>query len=151
VAQVISIHRVAKRGGAAEALTEAEVVTDLGLRGDWRSRKGRGRQITLIEEEALGKVAAALGMAAVPSGASRRQVVVRGISLNPTVGTRLRVGPLLVEVHELCDPCPNMETMVAPGAQVAMEGRGGVCARVLEGGTLRPGDEVRREEVRKAE
>jgi MOSC domain-containing protein YiiM len=81
-------------------------------------------------------------MERVPSGASRRQVVVRGIALNDTVGKRLRVGPLVVEVHELCDPCENMESKIGPGAMRAMEGRGGVCGRVIVGGVLRPGDRV---------
>ena|SRR5579862_5760035 len=142
MANVISIHRVAKKAGLAVALGEANFVADFGMEGDWRSRKGRGRQITLIEEDALKFVADALHMDSVPLGASRRQVVVSGISLNETVGKRLRVGPLLIEVHDLCDPCKNMETMIGPGAWWAMKERGGVCGRVIEGGVLRVGDEV---------
>jgi MOSC domain-containing protein YiiM len=139
---VINIHRVATRGGPTELLAEANYLTNFGLEGDWRSRKGRGRQITLIEAEALERVADILHMDEIPAGASRRQVLVRGISLNDTVGKKLRVGPLLIEVHDLCDPCKNMETMIGPGAWWAMEKRGGICARVLEGGILRPGDTI---------
>jgi MOSC domain-containing protein YiiM len=68
--------------------------------------------------------------------------VVRGIALNDAVGKRLRVGPLLVQIDELCDPCRNMETKIGPGAERALEARGGVCGRVIEGGVLRPGDPV---------
>ncbi|HYG73890.1 MAG TPA: MOSC domain-containing protein [Planctomycetota bacterium] len=139
---MVSIHRVQKKGGPAEALSEANFVTNFGLEGDWRSRKGRGRQITLIEEEALIAVAAMLKMPSIPSGASRRQVVVRGLALNDTVGKRLRVGPLLIEIHDLCDPCRNMETMIGRDAKRAMKNRGGICGRVIEGGILRPGDTV---------
>jgi MOSC domain-containing protein YiiM len=35
-----------------------------------------------------------------------------------------------------------METAIGTGARQALEGRGGVCARVLTGGTLRVGDVV---------
>jgi MOSC domain-containing protein YiiM len=138
---VVSIHRVAERDGEAVQLDAATVVADAGLEGDWRSRPGRRRQITLIEAEALEDVGSALGRA-VPAGASRRQVVVRGLRLNPTIGKRLRLGPVLVQVDELCDPCENMEGTIGAGARQAMTGRGGVCGRVLEGGCLRLGDAV---------
>jgi len=139
MAAVVSIHRVTERDAPAVACPEARFIAGVGLEGDWR---GRARQITLIEAETLEHVADVLGVAAVPPGASRRQVVVRGIALNDTVGRRLRIGPLVVEVDELCDPCPNMEAKIGAGAQAAMRARGGVCGRVLEGGILRPGDPV---------
>ena len=139
---VVSIHRVSEKDGAAQALSEANYIANFGLEGDWRSRKGRGRQITLVEAESLEKVAKTLKMKQVPDGASRRQVVVRGISLNDTVGKRLKVGPLLIEVHDLCDPCSNMESKIGRGAMKAMDGIGGICAKVIEGGVLRPGDAV---------
>lgn len=142
MASVLSVHRVAVKNGPTEKLDTASFVANFGLEGDWRSRKNRGRQITLIEAEALEEVARILKLPAIPAGASRRQVLVRGIDLNTTVGKTLRVGPLLIKVEALCDPCRNMESMVGSGAHRAMENRGGVCARVLEGGTLRPGDTV---------
>ena len=142
MATVVSIHRVAARDASAVALERATFVVDVGLEGDWRAWKGGPRQITLVEAEALEAVAAALGLAAVPPGASRRQVVVRGIALNATIGRSLRVGPLLVKVEAPCDPCRNMETKIGPGARAAMANRGGVCGRVIEGGVLSSGDSV---------
>jgi MOSC domain-containing protein YiiM len=139
---VVSIHRVAARDAPAVAVERATFVADVGLEGDWRTWKGRPRQITLVEAEALEAVAAALGLAVVPPGASRRQVVVRGIALNATIGRYLRVGPLLVKVEAPCDPCRNLETKIGPGARAAMETRGGVCGRVIEGGVLSPGDSI---------
>jgi MOSC domain-containing protein YiiM len=49
---------------------------------------------------------------------------------------------VLIHVDEPCDPCANIEQKIAPGAQQAMAGAGGVCGRVVEGGVLRPGDAV---------
>ena len=142
MAVVVSIHRVAEHDGPAVALDEARFIADRGLEGDWRGRPDSNRQITLIEAEALEHTAHVLGLEVVPPGASRRQVVVRGIPLNATVGKQPRVGPLLVRVEELCDPCRNMESKIGRGAQAAMADRGGVCGRVIEGGVLRPGDPV---------
>jgi len=139
---VVSIHRVAVKEGLACALESANFIADFGLEGDWRSRKGRGRQITLIEAESLEFVTDALKLKTIPEGASRRQVVVQGIALNDTVGKRLKLGPLLIEVTGLCEPCKRMESAIGPGAWWAMNNRGGVCGRIIEGGILRPGDEV---------
>jgi MOSC domain-containing protein YiiM len=142
MARVVSIHLVSERDGPATALDVAQFVADYGLTGDWRSRKGRGRQITIVEVETLEHVAARLSMEAVPSGASRRQVVVRGVDLNATLGKQLRMGDVLVSVEAPCDPCSKMETSIGPGARQAMLDRGGVCGRVLEGGAIRPDDLV---------
>ena len=141
MAEVVSIHIAAERNGPAQALAEARVVADHGIDGDWRSHPRNSRQLTLIEEEGLLATGSRLGLT-VPPGASRRQVVVRGISLNATVGKTLRLGRVLVTVTDRCDPCENMERTIAPGARLAMATHGGICARVVEGGTLRVGDQV---------
>lgn len=138
---VVSIHKVLERGGPAQPLQAANFISNFGMEGDYRSRRNRGRQITLIEEESLFHIATVLKIV-IPPGASRRQVVVSGISLNETVGMRLRVGPLLIQVHDLCDPCRKMERAIGPDARRAMLGIGGICGRVIEGGILRPGDAV---------
>jgi len=141
MAEVVSIHIAGERNGPARSLAEAKVVADYGVEGDWRSHPRNSRQLTLIEEEGLVATGSKLGLT-VPAGASRRQVVVRGMSLNRTVGKTLRLGNVLVWVSDLCDPCENMERTIGPGARLAMATHGGVCARVVEGGTLRVGDQV---------
>jgi MOSC domain-containing protein YiiM len=138
---VVSIHTVRERDGVAVPLPEASVRAGYGIEGDWRSHDRSTRQLTLIEEEALLAVEQELGRP-VPPGASRRQVVVRGLPLNATVGKTLCAGELLLAVTGLCDPCDNMERKIGPGARAALAGRGGICARVLRGGTLRVGDAV---------
>jgi MOSC domain-containing protein YiiM len=139
--EVVSIHIVRRPDGAAEALQQARVHANYGLEEDWRSHRDRSGQLTLIEAEALEDVARHLGHS-IPPGASRRQIMVRGLVLNEMIGRHLRLGPVLVYVEAPCDPCRRMETTVGPGAQAAMENRGGVRCRVLEGGELRIGDRV---------
>ncbi|CAA9298710.1 MAG: hypothetical protein AVDCRST_MAG77-5425 [uncultured Chloroflexi bacterium] len=141
MAEVVSIHRVAVKNGPAEQLSEARIRAQHGIEGDWRSRAGNNRQLTLIEEEALHAAGGALGIT-IPPGASRRQVIVRGLPLNPTVGTTLHMGELVLEITGLCDPCDNMERTIAPGGRAALGQHGGVCARVLRGGVLRVGAAV---------
>jgi MOSC domain-containing protein YiiM len=139
--EVVSIHTVRERDGVAESLPEAAVRAEFGLEGDWRSHRGTPRQVTLIDEESLRATGERLGYP-VPPGASRRQVMVRGLPLQEIVGKTLRAGEVTLAVVEPCDPCDNMNRKIGPGAREAMQGWGGVSARVLQGGTLRPGDAV---------
>jgi MOSC domain-containing protein YiiM len=138
---VVSIHIVRRREGAAEAVEQATVQTNYGLEGDWRSRRNRGGQLTLIEVEVLEEVQRLRG-SPVPSGASRRQIVVRGVKLNELIGKRVRLGAVRVFVETSCDPCARMEETIGVGAREALEGRGGVRCHVLTGGDLRVGDPI---------
>ena len=57
---------------------------------------------------------------------------------------RFSVGEVILEGTIPCDPCERMEAMLGPGGYAAMFGMGGLCARLVRGGTIRVGDEVRR-------
>jgi MOSC domain-containing protein YiiM len=137
--EVVSIHLVRQRDGAAEAVDRVMALTNYGLDGDWRSRQNRGGQLTLIEAEALAEIGHVLGYP-VPPGASRRQIVVRGIRLNELIGQRVRLGSTRVFVETPCDPCARMEKTIGAGAWAALEGRGGVRCHVLTGGEICLGD-----------
>jgi len=139
--EVVSIHIVRQRHGVVEAVERATVQTNYGLQGDWRSRRNRSGQLTLIEAEVLTEVEHLLG-APVPSGASRRQVVVRGVKLNDLIGQRIRIGEVRVFVETPCDPCARMEETIGDGGRNALEGCGGVRCFVLAGGELQVGDSI---------
>ena len=72
----------------------------------------------------------------------RRNVVVSGIPLIALKGRRFRIGDVLLEGTDPCDPCSRMEAALGAGGYNAMRGMGGLCARILEGGSLRLGDAV---------
>ena len=143
--EVVSLHRARERSAPAEALAAARVIPHFGIEGDFRSAR-KDRHVTLIEEETLRSVEAQLGVT-IPPGGSRRQIVVRGLALNPTVGQTLRIGEVLLAVTSFCDPCVKMDWKIGPGAREALTNRGGVCARALTGGVIRPGDQVMVEPV----
>ena len=140
MAEVVSIHRAGVRSAPAEELAAARVVTGFGIEGDFRSAR-TDRHVTLIEEETLRAVERQLGVTISPGG-SRRQIVTRGMALNATVGKTLRIGEVVLAVTSFCDPCEKMEQKIGVGARAALRDRGGVCARVVQGGVMRPGDTV---------
>lgn len=121
-----------------------DAVAGKGLQGDrYMQANGSGKRgMTLFQAEHLPVVAALAGHDAVAPGLLRRNVVVSGIPLVALKGQRFRVGEVLLEGTDGCDPCSRMEAALGPGGYNAMRGHGGLCARILEGGTLRVGDAV---------
>jgi len=141
MAEIISIHIVRKQNAPAESCNQVMVRTNFGIEGDYRSGKYQIGQITLVEAEIMDTVSRELGYD-IPVGASRRQIMVRGIVVNELIGQNLRLGHILVRVEDKCNPCNNMEKRIGPGAKDAMNGRGGIRCRVIEGGELRVGDKI---------
>jgi MOSC domain-containing protein YiiM len=118
----------------------AEAAAGGGLGGD-RYRGGSGKRgITLIQAEHLPVIAALAGHASVAPALLRRNVVVSGIPLVALKERRFRLGTMVLEGTEPCDPCSRMEEALGAGGYNAMRGHGGLCARIVEGGRVAVGD-----------
>ncbi|MET0581997.1 MAG: MOSC domain-containing protein [Pseudoxanthomonas sp.] len=119
----------------------AEAVTGGGLRGD-RYKGGNGKRgITLIQAEHLPAIAALTGREIEPA-LLRRNVVVSGIPLIALKDRQFRIGEVVLQGTQSCDPCSRMETALGAGGYNAMRGMGGLCARIVSGGNFRIGDKV---------
>ena len=119
-----------------------EAITGKGLRGDRYASASGKRGVTLIQAEHLPVIAALSGHAAVPPALLRRNVVVSGVPLVALKGRRFRIGDVVLEGTDSCDPCSRMEDALGPGGYNAMRGHGGICARIVSGGQLHAGDTV---------
>jgi hypothetical protein len=104
-------------------------------RGTFSPGPGGGRALTLIEGEVLDELGLAPELA-------RRNIVTRGIRLNPLVGARFIVGGVECAGRRLCEPCAHLERLSAPGTLRALVRRGGLRADVLSNGEIAIGDEV---------
>src|SRR5919202_840828 len=141
---------LAPEGGAQ--MKGAEATTALqgcGLEGDrycvgtghW-SRFGRVCEVTFIAAEDLDAIERETGVG-VKNGEHRRSVVTRGISLKTLRrGERFRVGEVVFEYRGPRSVCRYIERLTEPDMTQALKGRGGNCARVIENGTVRVGDEI---------
>ena len=117
-----------------EMRKQLRAVEDHGLEGD-RHSAGDTHQVLLMDEETLN----VLGLAA---GAVKENITTRGIDLNAlAVGTRLRVGSVLLELTKACTPCGRMDE-IREGLRAALQGRRGMLASVVEGGEMAVGDAI---------
>ena len=131
-----------RRDGPMRVVTHAEGVAGKGLVGDRYAGGSGNRGVTLIQAEHLAVIAALAGLDAVPPALLRRNLVVSGLPLVALKGRRFRIGEVVLEGTDSCDPCSRMEAALGPGGYNAMRGHGGLCARILAGGRLRRGDAV---------
>ena len=125
------------------AVAEAVAVAGKGLVGDRYLGGGSGKRgITLIQAEHFPVIAALAGHSQVRHALLRRNLVISGLPLVALKGRRFRIGEVLLEGTDSCDPCSRMEAALGPGGFNAMRGHGGLCARILEGGRFRLGDRL---------
>ena len=130
------------RAISMKAVDAAEAVTGKGLVGDRYVGASGKRGITLVQAEHLPVIAALAGHPSIAAATLRRNLVVAGIPLVALKDRRFRIGEVLLEGTGPCDPCSRMEDALGPGGYNAMRGHGGICARIVEGGVIRPGDRV---------
>jgi MOSC domain-containing protein YiiM len=116
-----------------------ECVAGRGVRGDrfFDFKEDYKGQITFFAREVFDEVCQHLGVAAVSPGVARRNAITQGIDLNVLIGRRFVLQEIEFEGVCECKPCYWMDTAIAPGAEAALQGRGGLRAKILSDGTLR--------------
>jgi MOSC domain-containing protein YiiM len=146
---VTGIFTAPESGAACIAHDERRLVAGVGLEGDRYatgrgkfSAPGRGGQaLTLIAEEAI-SAARAKG-AEIDAATARRNVVTRGIELEPLIGGRFMIGTATCRATRLAEPCAHLERLTVPGVLRAMVHLGGIRADVITDGAIRVGDALR--------
>lgn len=126
-----------------------EAIAGEGLAGD-RYQKGigafsrwpgEGRQITLIEDEALTSILAETGID-LSDGRHRRNVITQGVALDALVGKVFTIGSVRLRGQRRCAPCRYLDRLIDAEVYESMKGRGGLRAEILVGGMLHVGDAV---------
>ncbi len=102
--------------------------------GDWH------RQISLLGDESVDKLR--VHFPDLPAGAFAENILTKGIILYELpVGTKLRVGPALLEVTQIGKEC-HQGCVIREKAGDCVMPREGIFVVVLEEGTIKPGDAV---------
>ena len=118
---------------------EMECVAGRGVWGDrfFDYKQDYNGQITFFSQEVFEEVCRSLGVNIQSAGVTRRNVITVGTDLNSLVGKRFTVQGVEFEGVSECKPCCWMDVAIAPGAEAALQGRGGLRAKILTSGTLR--------------
>lgn len=140
---------VTGEGSAAmQRVEEVSTIEGCGIEGD-RYCEGTGFwtpygdvcEVTLIESEDLDYIQRELGIT-VENGEHRRNIVTSGIRLGDLRRKRFRIGETMLEYDRPRPPCRHVQELSEPGMTRALKGRGGICARVVEAGTIRTQDTI---------
>jgi MOSC domain-containing protein YiiM len=146
---VVSIHVATTGAAPMRSVADAQVVVGRGLEGDryyskmgtYSNQPGSGRDVTLIEIEAIEGLKRDYEVRLEP-GQSRRNIVTRGVALNHFVEREFRIGDVVLCGTRLCEPCAHMERLTVKGALRGLVHRGGLRAEIVKGGTIRVGDVI---------
>lgn len=119
---------------------QVECVAGTGLRGDrffgWKEDyKG---QVTFFEHEQYERLCEKFSVMGIPPSAFRRNIITKGVDLNSLIGTEFEVQGVRFLGSAECTPCYWMNQAFAEGAEAALKGHGGLRAKILTTGTLRP-------------
>ena len=133
-----------EKRGEMQSVEEVNVNVDTGLEGDHYSKKGGNRMVTLIQKEHLDTIASILQKKRIPPDLLRRNIVVSGINLLSLHNRQFQIGEnVILESTGYCHPCSRMEKNLGPGGYNAVRGHGGLTAKVIKGGHIKLGNEVR--------
>ena len=112
-----SIYNAASRGEPQQTVDAARLIIEVGLQGDRYANSG---VVTLIEAEAVEQFNETTGLDIGP-GEVGRNIVTRGVRLNPLVGKQFKIADVRLEGMELCEPCATLGGRLASEAVSATE------------------------------
>lgn len=146
---VVGINIAEREGAPMVSIPSARLHAGKGIEGDryytktgtYSRRPGPGREVTLIEMEALEALKRDYGVAINP-GDARRNIVTGGVALNHLVGKTFRVGRVTLRGVSLCEPCSHLARLTQKEVLPGLIHRGGLRAQIVEGGTVKIGDTI---------
>jgi len=151
--KITAIYLAPEAGAPMQSVSLADFEPGRGIKGDRYHVQGgtfsekllakglNDWEATLIETEAIDAFNNSVGLD-IGYGHFRRNIVTQGVSLNALVGQRFRVGKVVLEGIRLCEPCTHLAALVSESVLPALVGHGGLRARIVEGGSVSPGDSI---------
>ena len=146
---VVSIHIAPAGRAPILPVGEIQAIAGKGLEGDRYFRKtgsysktpGSGREVTLIEIEAIEALTREYEID-IDAAQARRNIVTRGVALNHLIDREFSVGEVVLRGTRLCDPCSHLEKLTVKGVLRGLIHRGGLRADIVHGGVIRAGDMI---------
>ncbi len=141
MAKVLAVCVSEVRGIQKHPVPEAELRKDHGIVGDAHAGTWH-RQVSLLGIDSVEKLQEKLDAIRLKPGDFAENILVEGMKVYELpVGTRLRVGTALCEVTQIGKEC-HQDCAIRKAAGDCVMPREGIFVKVLEDGTVRPGDAV---------
>ena len=142
MAKVVSVGISKTKGTRKEAIARGKVVKDYGLEGDAHADSTWHRQVSLLASESIEKMRRQ-GYKVGP-GDFAENLTCEGIDLVALpIGTRISVGKeIVLEISQIGKECHTGCAIFLQTGKCIMP-KEGVFARVIQGGTVAAGDEIK--------
>jgi MOSC domain-containing protein YiiM len=120
-------------------LDQIRCVAGRGIEGDryFDHKPDFKGQITFFANEVYQALCQRFGRSDRSPSVFRRNVITRGVDLESLIGREFEVQGVRFFGVESCKPCHWMDLAFGPGAEAALQGCGGLRARILSDGVLR--------------
>jgi MOSC domain-containing protein YiiM len=146
---LLSIHIAPAGTASVSSVGEIQAIVGKGLEGDryylqtgtYSKTPGTGREVTLIEIEAIEALRREYQID-IDAAQARRNIVTRGVALNHLIDQEFALGEAVLRGTRLCDPCAHLEKLTVQGVMRGLIHRGGLRAEVVRGGIIRVGDTI---------
>ena len=139
MASVVAVCISERKGTQKHEVPEIQLKIDHGIVGDAHGGNWH-RQVSLLAQESVEKMKAVFPD--IPVGAFAENILTEGLTLYTLpVGTRLRVGEVLLEVTQIGKEC-HAHCAIRQQVGDCVMPREGIFAIVLEEGTIRSGDTI---------
>ena len=121
----------------------ARCVAGRGIEGDrfFDFKPDYKGQITFFAQEVYESLCTSLGVWDRPCSVFRRNVITSGVDLNTLIGREFEIQGVRFLGTGECSPCHWQNEAFGPGAEDALQGRGGLRAKILSDGRLRVSDD----------
>lgn len=138
--RTLSLNLSAVHREPVKIVESANFVVGMGIEGDRHAterEERQGYQVLIVDNETLQE----LGL---EPGVIKEQVTTTGIDVaSLEAGQQLALGDeVVIEISKDAAPCSRMEE-IRPGLQGELEGRRGMLASIVTGGTVNVGDTIR--------
>lgn len=137
--QVLDVCISEKKGTVKHPVPEIQLKIGHGIvedahAGNWH------RQVSLLADESVERMRQKFPD--IPTGAFAENILTQGIALSKLpIGTKLRVGQVLLQVTQIGKEC-HADCAIRRQVGDCVMPREGIFTKVLEEGSIRPGDEI---------
>jgi MOSC domain-containing protein YiiM len=133
---ITNLHIARVKGTPSDPVQEATVISGLGLEGDRSAYEGNLRQVLFVDKEILDG-------AGLEPGQVKENITVTGMNVaGVKPGQIFTIGDsITLEAVGDCEACSKMDA-IRLGLMDQLQGKRGMLAKVINGGSIKVGDSV---------